>query len=264
MPTTYAHDLYGKRVYREMPPEMKRIVRKNEELFRIGLHGPDILLYDITSRKVYKLGSWMHRKIASPFFCHCMKMAREEKNEPLLAYLLGFGLHYLLDSDCHPYVREMDRQGKISHTLLEKELDRALMVRDGKDPHHFYPSECIVPRVSYGYLIHRVIPWVSAGEIYHCLKMMKFLTNSMVYDNRGKRRSLIWILTLFLNKKYSVLLMDHYMTGEAPKGSEPYVEEAVGIYEKSLEEAPDYINELFALYYRPGKLSERWHRTYNG
>ena len=35
MPTTYAHDLFGKKVYRQMPKEVKRIIRENGELYRI-------------------------------------------------------------------------------------------------------------------------------------------------------------------------------------------------------------------------------------
>lgn len=40
MPTTYAHDLFGQKVYRQMPEEVKKVIRENGELYRIGLHGP--------------------------------------------------------------------------------------------------------------------------------------------------------------------------------------------------------------------------------
>ena len=45
MPTTYAHDLFGQKVYRQMPEEVKKVIRENGELYRIGLHGPDIFFY---------------------------------------------------------------------------------------------------------------------------------------------------------------------------------------------------------------------------
>ena len=38
MPTTYAHDLFGQKVYRQLPDQVKEIIRKNGELYRIGLH----------------------------------------------------------------------------------------------------------------------------------------------------------------------------------------------------------------------------------
>ena len=41
MPTTYAHDLFGQRVYTFLTPEIRQVIRKNKNLFRIGLHGPE-------------------------------------------------------------------------------------------------------------------------------------------------------------------------------------------------------------------------------
>ena len=40
MPTTYTHDLFGKKVYRQLPEEIRKVIRENGNLFRIGLHGP--------------------------------------------------------------------------------------------------------------------------------------------------------------------------------------------------------------------------------
>ena len=45
MPTTYAHDLFGKEVYKRLPSDMKALIRRHGDLYRIGLHGPDILFY---------------------------------------------------------------------------------------------------------------------------------------------------------------------------------------------------------------------------
>lgn len=41
---------------------------------------------------------------------------------------------------CHPYVYEMAEKEVISHTLLEKEFDRTLMLETGKNPYRYYPS----------------------------------------------------------------------------------------------------------------------------
>lgn len=79
------------------------------------------------------------------FFEKGWAKVREEKNPALMAYLLGFGCHYILDSTCHPYVNQVAAEGKISHTLFEKEFDRMLMYETGKDPLRFYPSHGSVP-----------------------------------------------------------------------------------------------------------------------
>ena len=44
----------------------------------------------------------MHKEKARAFFIQGMSQVRETKDQALLAYLLGFGCHYLLDSACHP------------------------------------------------------------------------------------------------------------------------------------------------------------------
>lgn len=264
MPTTYAHDLFGKRVYKGLSPELRRIVRKNENLFRIGLHGPDILFYCLTNKKVIDVGTRMHREQAKEFFQRSMAEVRKRYSMPLLAYVLGFGCHYLLDSDCHPYVNQKAREGVISHTLLEKEFDRSLMLETGKNPHYFYPSDCVVPKISYAHVIHRALPEVPAGKIHRSLKMMKFITNCMVYDNAGKRRRMIRLFTIFAGKKRSDNVLDYFMAKEPPKGCEPWIGELRQLYDKALEEAPRYLQELYALLDAPGELSARWERTYNG
>ena len=50
MPTTYAHDLFGKEVYKKLPSDMKALIRRHGDLYRIGLHGPDILFYYMVSK----------------------------------------------------------------------------------------------------------------------------------------------------------------------------------------------------------------------
>ena len=50
MPTTYAHDLFGKEVYKRLPSDMKALIRRHGDLYRIGLHGPDILFYYMVSK----------------------------------------------------------------------------------------------------------------------------------------------------------------------------------------------------------------------
>ena len=45
MPTTFTHDLFGREVYRMLPQEEREKIRRHGRLYRIGLHGPDILFY---------------------------------------------------------------------------------------------------------------------------------------------------------------------------------------------------------------------------
>ena len=264
MPTTYTHDLFGKIVYKQLPEEIRKVIRKNGDLFRIGLHGPDILFYDLTNLSVSSIGVEMHSIPAASFFLRGMSMVRARDDERLLAYLLGFGCHYLLDSVCHPYVEDVAKAKVITHTLLEKEFDRPLMLETNKNPYHFYPSDCIVPKVSYARVIRKMFPGLGTRDILVSLRMMKFLTNAMVYDNRGKRRFLVALVTRIAGKRKSRSALEFFMEKDPVPGSEKPVKELHRYFDQAAEEAPAYIEELYSLSKEELPLSKRWNRTYNG
>lgn len=264
MPTTYTHDLFGKIVYKQLPEEIRKVIRKNGDLFRIGLHGPDILFYDLTNLSVSSIGVEMHSIPAASFFLRGMSMVRARDDERLLAYLLGFGCHYLLDSVCHPYVEDVAKAKVITHTLLEKEFDRTLMLETNKNPYHFYPSDCIVPKVSYARVIRKMFPGLGTRDILVFLRMMKFLTNAMVYDNRGKRRFLVALVTRIAGKRKSRSALEFFMEKDPVPGSEKPVKELHRYFDQAAEEAPAYIEELYSLSKEELPLSKRWNRTYNG
>lgn len=264
MPTTYTHDLFGKYIYKRLPGEMQEVIRENGDLYRIGLHGPDILFYLLPVRRVTDTGVRMHKEIARSFFETGMETVRETGSRPLLAYLLGFGCHYLLDSRCHPTVNRMDEEGRISHTLSEKELDRTLMLETGKNPLKYYPSDCIVPKMSYAEVIHQAIPEISAKKIYWSLRMMKVITNSMVYDNKGRRKKALAFIGNLVYGVGAKAALEHFMEKEPLEGSAEPVRELKQLFDEALEESPGYLEELFALSKEDGVLSERFDRTYNG
>lgn len=264
MPTTYTHDLFGKEVYRKLPKEIRQVIRKHGDLYRIGLHGPDILFYFMISKNpVSQFGVEMHKEKAKAFFAQGMKQVRENGDEELLAYLLGFGCHYLLDSACHAYVDEMAEKKIVTHTVLEKEFDRTLMLLTGKDPFRYRPSDCIVPKIEYARVIHRAMPLVRTGNIFISLRMMKVLTNLMVYNDGGRRRRFLGHV-LGLGGKNASALLEHFMTERPVEGAEEPQVKLRDLYEDALLEAPDYIRELYSLTEGDYHLSVRWNRTYNG
>lgn len=264
MPTTYTHDLFGKNVYKKLPADIRSVIRENGDLYRIGLHGPDILFYLLTDMRVPAVGVRMHKEIARSFFEKGMEKVRTSGSRPLLAYLLGFGCHYLLDSACHPAVNRMDEDGTISHTLSEKELDRTLMLETGKNPVSFYPSDCIVPKMSYAEVIHEAIPEVPAWKIFWSLCMMKFITNCMVCDNRGRRKKALAFIGSIIHRQKTESVMEHFMDKDPVPDCEEPVRELKDLFEEAITEAPVYLEELYALSGEERPLSERFDRTYNG
>ena len=45
MPSTYAHRCFGGQVLAALPQEMQQLLRPEQALFSIGLHGPEILFF---------------------------------------------------------------------------------------------------------------------------------------------------------------------------------------------------------------------------
>ncbi|MDO4519386.1 MAG: zinc dependent phospholipase C family protein [Eubacteriales bacterium] len=264
MPTTYAHDLFGKKIYKKLPEEMRRILKENKDLFRIGLHGPDVLFYFMFSKNpVSSYGVKMHHTNAREFFEANMKLARETKDEQLLAYILGFACHFYLDSTCHPYVIRMAETGKISHTNLEKEMDRELMMQNGLDPHHYYPSDCIVPKYEYAKVIHKAIPKIPTVCIWLSMHMMKLLTNLMVNDDEGRKRKIAHYATGLISWKAQTFVVDYIMNRHMKPRDWKYVKPALDLYKEAVDVTPKYLIELYGLYDKESTLCNRWDRTYN-
>lgn len=265
MPTTYAHDLFGQKVYRQMPDEVKKVIRENGELYRIGLHGPDIFFYYfIFKNHVSNVGYRMHKEKAGAFFTQGMCQVRESGDGALLAYLLGFGCHYLLDSVCHPFVNEMHDKGRISHALLEIEFDRFLMEENGRNPYAYHPSDCIQATKKNAQELHKVFPLVKTRNILLSLKLMKLMTNQLVCDDGGARRARLSRISSLGGRKAQSALIDHYMMAQPAGGSREVVEELNVLFKRAVEHAPAELLELYQLSREERPLSARWNLTYNG
>ena len=160
MPTTYAHDRFGREVYEQLPVNLKKIIRENKKLYLIGLHGPDIFFYyhPFSKNRVSDYGTFLHEQTASVLFEDEVKKYQQSPSEAMEAYLLGFACHYLLDSTCHPYIGKFVDHTGISHTKIETSLDQYFMLEDGLDPLVYRPASPICPHTDGNKVIHRCFP----------------------------------------------------------------------------------------------------------
>lgn len=139
MPAVYAHRIYGDAVYSALSPTLMKRLEPYLPLFRLGLHGPDLLFYYQPFRKTSlgKMGSGLHRFTGREVI-GCMletvSALPEAQQEAGMAYTLGFVCHYLLDSACHPYVHRLEKAGKANHCAIEGEFDLWLIVEEGGMP----------------------------------------------------------------------------------------------------------------------------------
>ena len=147
MPAIYAHTRFGKIVAKQLEGELEQVVSRNYAAFQTGLQGPDIFFFyrPWNKNRVNQYGFHLHKVSAMPFFRHGVKVVRKKGTASReYAYLLGFLCHFILDSECHPYVTEMIEKTGIQHLEIEEEFEKMLMRMDGKND-LTYPQHRLVP-----------------------------------------------------------------------------------------------------------------------
>jgi hypothetical protein len=138
MPATYAHYKFGKLVFKALPKEIRALIRENKAAYLLGLHGPDLVFYyrPVWKNKVNQSGVQMHKEPAIDFFEKGRRKYQEHPSNLLLSYLCGFLCHFMLDSECHPYINGYGEKHHLGHLEIETDFDRFLIEEDGKDPVH--------------------------------------------------------------------------------------------------------------------------------
>ena len=69
MPAIYAHDTFGRIVYKELEGDIHWMVHKYQEYFRIGLQGPDFLFFyhPLKKNSIREYGNRLHEELAAGF-----------------------------------------------------------------------------------------------------------------------------------------------------------------------------------------------------
>ena len=197
MPTTYAHYKLGLEVRKKAAKQVAVIIEEYPQLFQIGLHGPDLLFYynALSKNKVNKTGYHLHELPGRIYFGQAAEIIKhKDYHKSYLAYTLGFLCHYALDVTCHGWVNENVRKGIADHLEIEAELDRELLLRDGKDPAKAILTGHLNPSRKNAEVICDFFPELTVEEIEKSIEDMIFYLNLIVAKNPLKR----WILTTAL------------------------------------------------------------------
>ena len=190
MPSNYAHHDFGNRVWRSMPPHLRRYVQVERSLFGIGQHGPDILFYYMAMghNSVNAIGYGTHDRTGVDFFSDAAQAwARTGRPPEMLSYLLGVVCHFTLDAACHGYVEKKIQESGASHIQIEMEFDRYLMCADGLDPLRHRLTRHICPTNDRAAMIAPVYPPLKPEEVLHALLAMKFYDSLLTGQSRWKR-----------------------------------------------------------------------------
>ena len=215
MPSTYAHYLFGKEVYKNLGDNVKNMINQNKELYLIGLHGPDILFYykPLQSNSINKVGYGMHEKIASEFFEKSNHIiGNSNSDDGKKAYILGFICHYMLDSECHKYIGEKIQSSGVSHAEIEVEFDRYLLVLDGKNPIKTKLTNHIIANRQIAKCISSFYDDISGKDVLKALKSMKRFNNLLVAPGKLKRK----IIVKFMKKTGNYEEMHGLMVNYSP------------------------------------------------
>lgn len=189
MPAIYTHDTFGRIVYKELEGDIRWMVHKYQEYFRIGLQGPDFLFFyhPLKSNPVKEYGYQLHEEIATEFFSNAREIIAERgKDSPHCAYILGVLCHFMLDSECHGYVEQMVKETGISHNEIETELDRSLMIRSKLNPAEYKVSQIIPTDEMVAWVMSEFYDGITPHQVQASLKSMRNIKNVLHIHSRKK------------------------------------------------------------------------------
>ena len=191
MPALYAHDRFGRKVLEQLDGELFDIISKYYTQFQIGLQGPDIFFFykAYSSNRVTKYGYQLHFLSAAPFLQHAVDVIHEKgRDSREYAYLLGFLCHFVLDSECHPYVEEMMQKTRVGHLEIEEEFEKMLLRKDGKNPLAYplcelVPTDNVTAKSIYLFYEHMDPPTIKTALQY--LKFIKWFFTAPGFLHQG-------------------------------------------------------------------------------
>lgn len=191
MPSMVTHDLFGRMVLARLDEDIKNIILKYPKPFHMGLQGPDILFFHkpLTKSAVSEFGFGMHREKASVFFNQALElMQEEEKDSAYASYLYGFVCHFILDSECHPYIARVIEEYGMDHNEIESEFDKYLLKALDMNPKRFRSDSLIYDDEDTIEAIHLFYPTITKEELRQSLKDMKMVKKVLFAPNIIKQR----------------------------------------------------------------------------
>lgn len=199
MPSTYTHYRFGKEVMKYVNPIALCMIQGNIDLFRIGLHGPDILFYydALRDNKINSIGYRMHNIAASEFFVRAKGIIScKEARSKYMAYALGYVCHFALDSECHSYIEYVINHSKLTHTEIETEFERELLLQDNLNPGDYNTASHIVCNQKNANIIAQFYDGVTGKDIEKALQGMVRYNQLLAEQNflkKGLTKSILWL-----------------------------------------------------------------------
>ena len=223
----YAQYRLGAELISTMPPDMKRTIGRFRQLYDMGLHGPELLLFCNQGQK-------FRQQTGTVFFERVCRAVRLDPSEGALAYLYGLIAHYAFSSIANPFMERNEKALSIPTGRICTEFDRFLLEKDNKIPPYRYdrslhinltPGECETVAMFY--------PGVSAGAVGKCVKRMRMVMHLSAKSD-GAQRTLVT----------KVLAHDHMMNQHPDHRLKHANEGLMRLYELARDHYPSLLDQI--------------------
>lgn len=261
MPATYAHYVFGKKVYQKLSEYLRQEIRQGKDAFLLGLHGPDLLFYyyPVHKNRINQQGVQMHKQLAADFFDRGRTCWRKGQDPALRAYLYGFLCHFILDNECHPFVNLYAEEKGLGHLTIETEFDRYLMARDQRKAVNYLPVHHLISRSHTRKQIAQLFDHVTPAQIDVCIRQFRLVITFFVCRNPVKRGVLKMVSR--------VMGQDQGIGGLIMDGNvHPFCEESDRFLEERMDHAVltavDEMQKYARVLSSGGLLSDRLYQNY--
>lgn len=297
MPSILTHYGFNKFVYNK---EIK-FLKDNEDIYLLGAQGPDPFFFfgiipfckNKNSREIRNYGSKLHKTVPNEVFNCLFEYSNNSVNKDILyAYILGAGLHYLLDRKIHPYVyyntgfsddKKKKKKYFVNHTLFETNID-VLLINGIFDKYKVKPNDsikCDIGKVSlvscmYEYIAKNIVvdTSIDSNTFKDAYKQMLIL-EKLLYSKRGIKKSIVKFLfnqTPFNTMMHSKVVKDDrfidYLNLKKREWKDPSLEISCNKSVLELiEEVKEETSEWYSIvndYYENKGSKERLNKFVNG
>ncbi|HBG67494.1 MAG TPA: hypothetical protein DDW60_02560 [Kandleria vitulina] len=251
MPASYTHQCFGDDLLRYMNSDHKTLIKQYKNLFNLGLQGPDLLFYyhPLKKNRVQDIGIKMHQLPARSFFEESFQF----DDDATLVYLIGFALHYLLDSGAHPVINKVTHDD-FEHYELERDLDMRFL--SDRHPAIMSTAASFIADQQASKTIGRVLH-ITDKEAHKAIKSFRFY-NNLVYNEYHDVRMILKKLTALAHIPFTNMFV-------VDKPSTKYVDDVKEVrywYMIALREAIEIMPQFIDAYYNKKSLSERFDHNY--
>lgn len=248
MPSTYAHYRMGCEVKKEISGKVKDVVENNRSLYLTGLHGPDILFYyrPLMPNRISSIGYNTHARSGRVFFENAAEIIKlHDMDERYISYICGLICHFALDVTCHGYIDEKIEKSGISHTEIEVEFDRKLMVEDGLDPIRHRLTDHIEPSKENAGIIRPFFKGTETAHIEKALRSMIFYNDLLIAPSDIKRHMINVLLKVTGNyKEMHGLVVNREPNPSCADSNEKLSELYAKARDAAVKLMPEYIEHL--------------------